>query len=145
MRDGVRVTVVVAAGSILAGAAVAWSVALSAPSKWPARVNVRAAAGRSAAPATPAARAKPTVAASATPAPRPAPPGVQVTGAPTGLKAKGGVLANAATGGLLWSRDLGTERPIGSITKVMTALVVIPAGNLDRQIQVPNAVTACES
>jgi len=145
MRVAVRVTVIVAAGSILAGAAVAGSAALSAPSKSPARVNVRAAAGRSAAPptrATPAARAKPTGAASATPASRPAPPGVQVTGAPTGLKAKGGVLANAATGGLLWSRDLGTERPIGSITKVMTALVVIRAGNLGRQIQVPKAVIA---
>src|SRR5260370_41679254 len=103
MRDGVRVTVVVAAGSILAGAAVAWSVALSAPSKSPARVNVRAAAGRSAGPATPAARAKPTAAASATPAPRPAPPGVQVTAAPTWLKAQRGVLANAPPGGRLGS------------------------------------------
>jgi D-alanyl-D-alanine carboxypeptidase (penicillin-binding protein 5/6) len=65
---------------------------------------------------------------------------VLVAGAPSGVKARGGLLANAATGGLLWSRDPDTERPIGSITKVMTALVVIRVGTLDRQIQVPRAV-----
>jgi D-alanyl-D-alanine carboxypeptidase (penicillin-binding protein 5/6) len=134
MRVAARLTAIAAAGSILAGGAVAWSAALSVPSKSPAGVKAQAAARRAAARAARAPRAKPT--------PRPAPPGVQVTGAPSRVKAKGGVLANAATGGLLWSRDLDTERPIGSITKVMTALVVIRAGNLDRQIQVPKAVIA---
>jgi D-alanyl-D-alanine carboxypeptidase (penicillin-binding protein 5/6) len=43
---------------------------------------------------------------------------------------------------LLWSRDLDTERPIGSITKVMTALVVIQAGGLNRYIRIPKAVLA---
>jgi len=42
----------------------------------------------------------------------------------------------------LWSLDLNTERPIGSIVKVMTALVVIKAGDLDRTITVPKSVTA---
>jgi D-alanyl-D-alanine carboxypeptidase (penicillin-binding protein 5/6) len=56
------------------------------------------------------------------------------------VKARGAVLADAATGAVLWSRDAGTERPIGSITKVMTALVVIQAGDLDREIKVPAAV-----
>ncbi len=133
MRVAARLTAIAVAGSILAGVAVACSAASSAPSKSPAGVNVQAAAQRAAAGARPP-RAKPT--------PRPAPPGVQVTGAPSGVKAKGGVLANAATGGLLWSRDLDAERPIGSIAKVMTALVVIRAGYLDRQIQVPKAVIA---
>ena len=63
-------------------------------------------------------------------------------GAPRGVKAKGGVLADAATGTQLWSRDLTTERPIGSVTKVMTALVVIRAGDLNRKIRVPKAVIA---
>jgi D-alanyl-D-alanine carboxypeptidase (penicillin-binding protein 5/6) len=47
---------------------------------------------------------------------------------------------NAATGQLLWSRDLNTERPMASITKVMTAVVVIGVGHLDRTITVPSAV-----
>ena len=50
------------------------------------------------------------------------------------------MLADAATGTLLWSRGVDTERPMGSITKVMTALVVIRAGDLNRKIRVPKAV-----
>jgi D-alanyl-D-alanine carboxypeptidase (penicillin-binding protein 5/6) len=61
---------------------------------------------------------------------------------PSGIKVKGGALANAATGRILWSLDLNTERPIGSIVKVMTALVVIKAGDLDRTITVPKSVIA---
>ena len=137
MRVAVRLTAIAAAGTILAGTAVACSAAAAAPprhaSRSGTRVNVQAAARRAAAArAAQTARAKPT--------PAPASPGVLVTGAPSGVKAKGGVLANAATGGLLWSRDLDTERPIGSIAKVMTALLVIQAGNLSRQIRVPQAV-----
>jgi serine-type D-Ala-D-Ala carboxypeptidase (penicillin-binding protein 5/6) len=49
-------------------------------------------------------------------------------------------LANAATGKVLWSVGLNTERPIGSIVKVMTALVVIQEGNLNQQITVPKSV-----
>jgi serine-type D-Ala-D-Ala carboxypeptidase (penicillin-binding protein 5/6) len=61
---------------------------------------------------------------------------------PTGIRIKSGALANAATGQILWSQDLNTERPIGSIVKVMTALVVIRAGNLDQTITVPKSVVA---
>jgi serine-type D-Ala-D-Ala carboxypeptidase (penicillin-binding protein 5/6) len=137
MRVAVRLTAIAAAGSVLAGTAVACSAAASAPPRHAPRsgagVNVQAAARRAAAArAAQTARAKPT--------PAPASPGVHVTGAPSGVKARGGVLANAATGGLLWSRDLDTERPIGSIAKVMTALLVIQAGNLSRQIRVPQTV-----
>jgi serine-type D-Ala-D-Ala carboxypeptidase (penicillin-binding protein 5/6) len=75
---------------------------------------------------------------SATPSPS-ASPQIQVTGAPSGVKAKGAVLADAATGQVLWSRDLGTERPMASVTKVMTALLVLEANNLGQQIRVPKA------
>jgi D-alanyl-D-alanine carboxypeptidase (penicillin-binding protein 5/6) len=73
---------------------------------------------------------------------RPSPsvsPAIQVTGAPGGVKAKGAVLADAATGQVLWGRDLGTERPMASVTKVMTALLVLQGGNLGQEIRVPKA------
>ena len=66
-------------------------------------------------------------------------PVIQVTGAPGGVKAKGAVLADAATGQVLWGRDLGTERPMASVTKVMTALLALQSGNLGQQIRVPKA------
>jgi D-alanyl-D-alanine carboxypeptidase (penicillin-binding protein 5/6) len=53
----------------------------------------------------------------------------------------GGALA-VSGGRLLWSRDLGVKRPMASITKVMTALVVLRAGDLDRRITVTGAAAA---
>jgi serine-type D-Ala-D-Ala carboxypeptidase (penicillin-binding protein 5/6) len=61
-------------------------------------------------------------------------------GGPRGVQAKAAAIAVAATGRMLWSRDLYTELPIASITKVMTALVVLRAGDLGRKITVPSAV-----
>src|SRR6516164_1538848 len=77
----------------------------------------------------------------ATPSPpRPsASPAIQVAGAPRGVKAKGAVLADAATGQVLWGRGLTAERPMASVTKVMTALVVLDSGQLGLQIRVPRA------
>ena len=57
--------------------------------------------------------------------------------APVGVGALGADLADAGTGQLLWGRDANTKRPMGSVTKVMTALVVIQAGDLGRKITVP--------
>jgi serine-type D-Ala-D-Ala carboxypeptidase (penicillin-binding protein 5/6) len=59
---------------------------------------------------------------------------------PRGVQAEAAAIAVASTGQVLWSRDLNTELPIASITKVMTALVVIRAGDLSRRITVPAAV-----
>jgi serine-type D-Ala-D-Ala carboxypeptidase (penicillin-binding protein 5/6) len=69
-------------------------------------------------------------------------PVLEVTGAPSGVKAKGAELADAATGQVLWGRDVDTERPMASVAKVMTALLVLESGNLDRQIQVPKAAVS---
>jgi serine-type D-Ala-D-Ala carboxypeptidase (penicillin-binding protein 5/6) len=69
-------------------------------------------------------------------------PTLQVVSTPQKIDAKGAALADATTLQLLWSRQLDTERPIGSITKVMTALVVIEAGNLNQQIRIPKSVLA---
>jgi serine-type D-Ala-D-Ala carboxypeptidase (penicillin-binding protein 5/6) len=59
---------------------------------------------------------------------------------PAGVRAKAAAVENAATGQLLWSRAENTERPMASITKVMTALLVIKAGDLNRTITVPASV-----
>jgi len=61
---------------------------------------------------------------------------------PRGVQAKAAAIAVASTGRVLWSRDLNTELPMASITKVMTALVVIRTGGLSRKITVPSAVVA---
>ena len=65
---------------------------------------------------------------------------IQTVTAPAHVKAKGAALADAATRQLLWSRQIDTELPIGSITKVMTALIVIEAGDLNREIRIPKSV-----
>jgi D-alanyl-D-alanine carboxypeptidase (penicillin-binding protein 5/6) len=51
----------------------------------------------------------------------------------------GGELVDLSHGTLLWSQDANVPRPMGSITKVMTALVVLRAGNLGREITVTQA------
>jgi D-alanyl-D-alanine carboxypeptidase (penicillin-binding protein 5/6) len=80
-------------------------------------------------------------AATATPAAQTLPAGPQLTvvGTPRGVKAKAGILADAVTGQVLWAKQANTERPIASITKVMTALLVIQAGSLDRKIKIQKA------
>jgi D-alanyl-D-alanine carboxypeptidase (penicillin-binding protein 5/6) len=59
---------------------------------------------------------------------------------PAGVQARAAAIEVASTGQVLWSRDLNTEVPMASITKVMTAQVVIRAGHLSRRITVPSAV-----
>ena len=61
---------------------------------------------------------------------------------PRGVPGRGAELANAATGRRLWGRAENTRRPMASITKVMTALVVIQAGHLNREIRISAAVPA---
>jgi D-alanyl-D-alanine carboxypeptidase (penicillin-binding protein 5/6) len=70
-----------------------------------------------------------------------APAGAAPTAGPAGVGARSAAVQDVVTGKLLWSRGLNTERPMASITKVMTAYIVIKAGHLDRQITVPAAVT----
>jgi serine-type D-Ala-D-Ala carboxypeptidase (penicillin-binding protein 5/6) len=54
-------------------------------------------------------------------------------------------LANEATGADLWSRGSVSEHPMGSITKIMTAYVVIEAGNLNRVITVPSGIVGYDN
>jgi len=58
---------------------------------------------------------------------------------PAGVQAAAAELVDAATGHVLWTRNVNAEHPMASITKVMTALVVIEAGDLNREITVTAA------
>jgi len=64
--------------------------------------------------------------------------------APAGVRSRWAELANGATGADLWSRSSVLERPMGSITKVMTAYVVLttPGLSLNRVITVPSGIVA---
>jgi D-alanyl-D-alanine carboxypeptidase (penicillin-binding protein 5/6) len=53
-----------------------------------------------------------------------------------GIDAVAGMLVNVRTGKDLWNREQAVRRPIASLTKVMTALVVIRAGHLSRRIKI---------
>jgi D-alanyl-D-alanine carboxypeptidase (penicillin-binding protein 5/6) len=75
-----------------------------------------------------------------TPASAPGGPHIVVVGVPRGVKAQAGILADAATGQVLWAKSADTERPIASVTKVMTAYLVIQAGDLNRKLTIPKGV-----
>ena len=125
MRLRVWIVLLTAVAAITGGVA-AWASTVAGHGPRPVPTHA-AAAARTRAPATPS-------------RPRPsASPMIEVAGAPGGVKAKGAVLADAATGQVLWGRDADTERPMASVTKVMTALLVLQDGHLGRQIQVPKA------
>jgi serine-type D-Ala-D-Ala carboxypeptidase (penicillin-binding protein 5/6) len=56
------------------------------------------------------------------------------------VQVRGADLADARTGARLWGKDVSVRRPMGSIAKVMTALVVLQAGHLSREIKVTRSV-----
>jgi serine-type D-Ala-D-Ala carboxypeptidase (penicillin-binding protein 5/6) len=126
MRLSARIALLTAVAAVIGGAA-AWAVTMPGHGSGPASKQAGAAAARTHAPAGP---------------PRPRPPAgpvIEAIGAPSGVKAKGAVLADATTGQVLWGRDADAERPMASVTKVMTALLVLESGSLDREIRVPQA------
>ena len=61
---------------------------------------------------------------------------------PPAIRSHYAELANAVTGANLWSRSSVLERPMGSVTKVMTAYVVLttPGLNLNQVITVPGGI-----
>ena len=137
-------TVVLAACAALTGAAMIGGVAACTSTAAARGPGVPTPAATAAAgipvPAAPSPSARPSARPAASPAARPAAgPAIEVSGAPSGVKARGAVLADAATGQVLWGRDAGTERPMASVTKVMTALLVLKSGDLGREIRVPKA------
>ena len=126
MRLTARIVAVTAAAAVIGGGITAWAATDTGSGTRSASGHVAAVPRRS-----PAARSRPDN--------PPAGPLIEVTGAPRAVKAKGAVLADAATGQVLWGRGLNTELPMASVTKVMTALVVLESGHLDQEIRVPRA------
>ena len=78
------------------------------------------------------------VAASAASASAASAPASSATAGPV-VQVSGGNLVDTGTGRRLWSVHPYIARPMGSITKVMAALVVLKAGDLDREIRVTSA------
>jgi D-alanyl-D-alanine carboxypeptidase (penicillin-binding protein 5/6) len=58
---------------------------------------------------------------------------------PTGITAAAAEVMDATSGRRMWSRAMDQRRPIASITKIMTAMVVIEAGQLSHELRVPRA------
>jgi serine-type D-Ala-D-Ala carboxypeptidase (penicillin-binding protein 5/6) len=133
------------AGWVAAGAAVAGMVAAGAAAAAPAaQAGVAAASTAAARAAQTGAAASPTAATTATPAVTATTmAAVTAASAPSGVRSRLAELADAVTGADLWSRSSVTKRPIGSITKVMTAYVVLetPGLKLNRVITVPAGIT----
>jgi D-alanyl-D-alanine carboxypeptidase (penicillin-binding protein 5/6) len=140
MRLTIRIVAGVAAVIVVGGGITAWAVTDIGAHARPAAghsATAHSATGHSATGHNvPATRSGPAPSAQAS---QPNGPLIAVAGAPQGVKAKGAVLANAATGQVLWGRGLTAERPMASVTKVMTALVVLDSGNLNQEIGVPKA------
>src|SRR5579859_6145428 len=130
MRLTRRIVAVTAAVAVIGGGITVWAVTDTGSGARPPGGST-AALARGSSPSTPAARPRPSTS--------PAGPLIEVTGAPQGVKAKGAILADAATGQVLWGRGMTTERPMASVTKVMTALVVLESANMDQEIRVPKA------
>ncbi|WP_329248409.1 D-alanyl-D-alanine carboxypeptidase [Actinoallomurus sp. NBC_01490] len=55
---------------------------------------------------------------------------------PSGVAAKGAYLYDMDTAKKLWGVATTTKRPIGSITKMMTAVIALRAGGLDRTVTI---------
>jgi D-alanyl-D-alanine carboxypeptidase (penicillin-binding protein 5/6) len=65
----------------------------------------------------------------------------KTTDVPQKVQAPYADLTDSGTGADMWNRSPDAEVPMGSITKVMTAYVVLQEGGLDRLITVPRGIT----
>ncbi|GAA1577924.1 hypothetical protein GCM10009678_70800 [Actinomadura kijaniata] len=56
--------------------------------------------------------------------------------APPGVRARSALLVDDGTSEILWGRRVRERRPIGSLAKLMTAVVVVHEGGLNRRLRV---------
>ncbi len=55
---------------------------------------------------------------------------------PPSLEAPSGILINTKTGDVLWQKNPDEKRPIASTTKIMTAILAIENGSLDKAVTI---------
>jgi D-alanyl-D-alanine carboxypeptidase (penicillin-binding protein 5/6) len=72
-------------------------------------------------------------------------PAAKAVAGPGNVKALSAELANAVTGKVLWTRAANARLQMGSITKVMTAYIVIKDGHLNRLITVPAGIISYDA
>ena len=67
-----------------------------------------------------------------------------VHGESLSLSAKSAILIEADSGTVLYQKNAFTRLPMASTTKIMTALVAIESGNVDRLVKVNDAALGVE-
>ena len=60
------------------------------------------------------------------------------------ISAKAAILVDANTGKVLYSKNDEAKRPVASTQKLLTALIVAEAGNLDKKVEIETTDTNCE-
>jgi len=60
------------------------------------------------------------------------------------ITAKSAILVDANTGKVLFTKNDTAQRPVASTQKLLTALIVAEAGNLDKRVEVEPTDTNCE-
>ena len=69
---------------------------------------------------------------------------VRVSAEGLSLSAKSAILIEAESGIVLYQKDAFVKRPMASTTKIMTALVAIESGNIDRLVKVDERARGVE-
>jgi D-alanyl-D-alanine carboxypeptidase (penicillin-binding protein 5/6) len=60
------------------------------------------------------------------------------------ISAKAAILVDANTGKVLYSKNDEAKRPVASTQKLLTALIVAEAGNLEKKVEIETTDTNCE-
>ena len=63
---------------------------------------------------------------------------------PPSVRAASVIVVDADSGAVLYEKNADAERQIASTTKLLTALIIVESGNLDKQVTVEAADTQCE-
>ena len=72
-------------------------------------------------------------------------PSVQTGNPALTLTAQSALVMDCETGDILFEKDANTQRAPASITKIMTLLLAVEAGNLSRMVTIPNSASTAPS
>ena len=62
----------------------------------------------------------------------------------TDVSAKGAILIEADSGEIVYEKNIAQKMPMASTTKIMTAILVIEGGNLNKSVKIPKEATMIE-